>query len=113
MKRVIEMIAFMKHLSSKELKGFRGHSLINLNRSFIFPFDTEANISLILGLYLRIHALLFSQCSLKWLLYLGLLVHVDDKKPQTGSIYLSPLKTYRRKRGKTTSPILRIKSEVE
>lgn len=47
MKRVIEMIAFMKHVSSKELKGFRGHSLINLNRSFIFPFDTEANISLI------------------------------------------------------------------
>ena len=39
------MLAFTKHFSSKELKGFLRHGLINLHRSVIFPSDTGPNIN--------------------------------------------------------------------
>ena len=38
-RRGVEMLAFTKRFSSKELKGFLRHGLINLHRSVIFPSD--------------------------------------------------------------------------
>ena len=52
------MPAFTKHFSSKELKGFPRHGLVNLHRSVIFPSDTDPNINLICWL-----AFMHSLCS--------------------------------------------------
>ena len=47
MRKGVEMLAFKKRFSSKELKGVLRHGLINLHRSVIFPSDTGPNINLI------------------------------------------------------------------
>ena len=47
MRKGVEMLAFTKRFSSKELKGVLRHGLINLHRSVIFPSDTGPNINLI------------------------------------------------------------------
>lgn len=55
-RRGVEMLAFTKRFSSKELKGFLRHGLINLHRSVIFPSDIGPNLNLICWLVF-IHSL--------------------------------------------------------
>lgn len=102
-----------KPFSSKELKGFLRHGLINPRWPVIFPSDPDANINLICWLAF-LHSRHTSCCSLKWLFYLELLVEADDKKSPNWVYYSSlTLKTHRRKRGRTIHLMLRMNREVE